>query len=267
MPLFIKHNFSPFFSFCKKHKRGSLLFILPLLSISVFIINPSFATVNSANEPVITITAKNEPLKLVLEKITKTTGYKIEVTEGWDSKPVTVDIKSMTLDDSLNKIIRALGSPNNAKIDYDNKKIIRINFFETSKNINLTQNNNFSQLQTKQKETVLNIDNLPVIEDMKIDQPSAPKLGPSDIEALPPDKPGEKWVKVRSINEFESTQIQMDTQTREGILPEKPDEKGITVRPINDFESTKIQIDTFELEKSQKKVNYTDDMINKSEKP
>jgi hypothetical protein len=132
MPLFLTDNFSRFFSYCKKHKRGSLLFILSLLSISVFIINPSFAVVNSVKEPVVTITAKNEPLKKVLEKISKATGYKIEVTEGWENRLITADFINSPLDTSLKKIIKALGGPSNSIVTYENAKNIKINIFDSS---------------------------------------------------------------------------------------------------------------------------------------
>lgn len=132
MPLFLTDNFSRFFSLCKKTKRVSLLFILPLLSISVLIINPSFAAVNSAKEPVVTITAKNEPLKMVLNKISKTTGYKIEVTNGWENKFISVDVTGMSLDKSLKRIIKALGNPSNSIVTYENSKTIKIIFLESS---------------------------------------------------------------------------------------------------------------------------------------
>jgi hypothetical protein len=132
MPLFLTDNFSRFFSYCKKHKRGSLLFILSLLSISVFIINPSFAVVNSEKEPVVTITTKNEPLKKVLEKISKATGYKIEVTEGWENRLISADFINAPLDTSLKKIIKALGGPSNSIVTYEKSRNIKIIIFESS---------------------------------------------------------------------------------------------------------------------------------------
>lgn len=132
MPLFLTDNFLRFLSFCKKHKRGGLLCILSLLSISIFIINPTFAAVNSAKEPVVTVTAKNESLKKVLEKISKATGYKVEVTEGWENRLISADFINAPLDTSLKKIIKALGGPSNSIVTYENTKNIKINIFESS---------------------------------------------------------------------------------------------------------------------------------------
>jgi hypothetical protein len=133
MSLLFTDNFLSFFSFSKKHKRSGLFFILPLLSICIFIINPSFAAVNSANDPVVIIAAKNEPLKKVLDKISKSTGYKIEVTEGWGNRLVTTDFINASLDISLKKLLKALGGPSNSIITYENTKKIKINIFESSR--------------------------------------------------------------------------------------------------------------------------------------
>ncbi len=158
MPLFFTDNFSKF----KKHKRGGLLFILPLLSISFFIINPSFAAVNSSKEPVVTVTAKNEPLKMVLNKISKATGYNIEITEGWKSKPITVDIQGMTLDDSLKKIIWGLVKPDTPIERLNDKKKIIIQIYQTSNEIlSVKINEDNTQFQAKKIESMLAMDNVP----------------------------------------------------------------------------------------------------------
>jgi hypothetical protein len=249
MPLFLTDNFSRFFPFCKKHKRGSLIFILPLLSISVFIINPCFAAVNSEKEPVVTIAIKNEPLRVVLDKISTITGYKIEVTEGWDSKPITVDIQGMTLDESLKKIIRVLGSPNNAKIDYKSKRVIRINFFDTPKDILITQtNNNFSQLQAKQAEAVLNIENFPPIEDTKITKDTASKIDPLDIEVLPPNKPGEKGITQREILKMRGEKKELNPLDMEILPPKNPGEKGVTQRELQAVHGDRGKVSTTNIE-------------------
>lgn len=244
MSLFFTDNFSKF----KKHKRYSLLFILPLLSISVSIINPSFAAVNSAKEPVISLTAKNEPLKLVLEKISKATGYKIEVSEGWENKPVTVDIQTMTLDDSLNKIIRALGSPNNAKINYDNKKVIRINFFDTSKAFQFdSEKKNFNQHQIKQSEAVINIENLPPMGDNKIPKDTATKIDPLDIEVIPPEKLGEKGITVRELKSMGGNKKEINPLDIEVIPPKKLGEKGVTVRELKEINTKQTLVKPSEI--------------------
>jgi hypothetical protein len=246
MPLFFTDNFSKF----KKHKRASLLFILPLLSIFVFLISPCFAAVNSTKEPVVTIAAKSEPLKMVLKKISNATGYKIEVTEGWENRPVTVDIHGLTLDDSLNKIIRALGNPNNAKINYDNKKVIRINFFDTSKEVSLAQNNNaYNQLQVKQAEAVLNMENMPPIGNEKIAKDSSSsKIDPLDIEILPPSKPGGKGITQRELLKMQGEKKEINPLDIEVLPPSKPGEKGITQREIQGTQEYREKIDPLDIE-------------------
>jgi hypothetical protein len=234
----------------RKHKQYMLFFILFLLPFCIFIAFPCFAGVDNSKDPLISLSSKNESLKIVLDKISNITGYKIEITEGWGNKPVTLDIQAMTLDDSLKKIIRALGSPNNVKIDYDNKKVIRINFFDTSKDISLTQNNNdFNQLQAKQAEAVINIENLPPSGDNKKLKDTASKIDPLDIEVLPPNKPGEKGKTKRELLKIQGEKKELNPHDIDILPPKNPGEKGISQRELESSQKGKSkQIDLLELE-------------------
>jgi hypothetical protein len=137
------------------------------------------------------------------------------------------------LDDSLNKIIRALGNPNNAKINYDDKKVIRINFFDTSKEILLAQKNNtFPQLQAKHSEAVINIENLPPIGDNKITKDTESKIDPLDIEIFPPNKPGEKGITQRELQKTQGVKKEINPLDIEVLPPNKPGKKGMTQQEL-----------------------------------
>ncbi len=126
----ITDNYFYSFNF-KKFGVYWLFALISFLFLFNFLSYPCYAAVTNYAEPVVSVASNNEPLRKVLDKISKSTGYKIEITEGWELKPITVDILDMSLDKSLRKIIRALGSPSNSIINYINEKRIKINIFDT----------------------------------------------------------------------------------------------------------------------------------------
>jgi hypothetical protein len=60
----------------------------------------------------ITLDVKNEPLRSVLGKISKTTRWKIKAPEKWMDKPVTQTLNKVTLEEALRSVLRNAGIEN-----------------------------------------------------------------------------------------------------------------------------------------------------------
>jgi hypothetical protein len=235
MPLFLTDNFSRFFSFCKKHKRSSLLFVLPLLSISVLIINPSFAAVNSVKEPVVSISVKNEPLKKVLEKISKSTGYKIEVTEGWENKLISADFINTPLDTSLKKIIKALGGPSNSIVTYENAKNIKINIFDSS----ARSFSNITEVYLENDDNkVMGLDiTFAQLEDLHAKQQKEIEASKQDMDEIvipaEGDQPAVTRGQLKALHEKQKQEIDKNKQDMDEIvIPAEGDQPAITRRQL-----------------------------------
>ncbi len=79
--------------------------------------------------PFFSITADNEPLGQVLAKISKSTGYKIELTKGWENKPVSVSLKKILLEKGLRDIMRIADESSYALVVNDKMKKVEIRIF------------------------------------------------------------------------------------------------------------------------------------------
>ena len=187
-------------------------------------------------------------MKKVLDKITRATGYKIKITDGWENKLVTVDIQGMTLDDSLRKILRALGNPNNSTVDYSDKKVINIIIFNTAKGTHITKRKEGSQPQNKQYEAMINMDAKSHLQEQESTGNPKAKIDPLDMEVLPPKNPGQRGITIRELK-GESNQKQLDPLDvdMEILPPEKPGERGITLRELK-RESNQKQLDPLDVE-------------------
>lgn len=110
--------------------------ILYVFLCGVFLINilpiPFFGVGTGYTEPIFSITSDNEPLNEVLAEISKSTGYKIEITKGWEDKPLSVNLKKITLEKGLTEIMRIAGEPNYALIINDSMKKVEIRIFDGS---------------------------------------------------------------------------------------------------------------------------------------
>ncbi len=76
--------------------------------------------------------ANREPLLDVLKKVSKATGYKFEISRGWENRPVTTDFKNASLHEGIQRIIRSMGSPSHAVVMDDRGRKIEIKFFDAS---------------------------------------------------------------------------------------------------------------------------------------
>ena len=70
------------------------------------------------------VSASNERLDAVLDKISKASGYTITVNEGWRNKVITVRLENVTVEEGLKALIDALGRPSHLLLyDQTQKKI------------------------------------------------------------------------------------------------------------------------------------------------
>jgi len=89
--------------------------LTPLISVG--------AEKGSRNAP-FSLSASNERLDSVLEKISKASGYTITVNEGWRNKVITVRLENVTVEEGLKTLIDALGRPSHVLLyDQTQKKI------------------------------------------------------------------------------------------------------------------------------------------------
>ena len=79
----------------------------------------------SANST-ITLDVKNEPLRSVLGKISKTTQWKIKAPDKWMNKPVTQTLSKVTLEEGLRSVLRNAGVENLMMMYDENIKVVTL---------------------------------------------------------------------------------------------------------------------------------------------
>jgi hypothetical protein len=100
-----------------------LLFCLFCFVGSV-VIHPAMAQ-DATADPLISLTAKNEPLGDVLETITRDTGYRFNLDRQWKDHPVSATIANLPLEKGLNRLLRSL----NHSIIWESDKTVTIMVF------------------------------------------------------------------------------------------------------------------------------------------
>jgi hypothetical protein len=87
---------------------------------SILGIHPALAA-----DPLITLTAQNEPLGNVLETITRDTGYRFNLNRKWKDHPVSANIGNLPLEQGLKRLLRSL----NHSIVWESDKVVTIMVF------------------------------------------------------------------------------------------------------------------------------------------
>jgi hypothetical protein len=77
-------------------------------------------------DPAITLDVQNEPLRSVLGKISKTTGWKIKTPDKWMDKPVTQTLNKVTLEEGLRSVLRNAGIENLMLMYDENIKVVTL---------------------------------------------------------------------------------------------------------------------------------------------
>ena len=79
----------------------------------------------SANST-ISLDVKNEPLRSVLEKISKTTRWKIKAPDKWMDKPVTQTLSNVTLEEGLRSVLTSAGIEDLLLMYDENIKVVTL---------------------------------------------------------------------------------------------------------------------------------------------
>ncbi len=108
------------------HLNQRLIFrpVMFFVIIATFWFGMSLAVAGQpqSTEPLISITAVNEPLGQVLDKIGAEIKYTFELDELWQDHPVTIAVDGVPLNEGLKRILVSL----NHAIIYENDTTIRI---------------------------------------------------------------------------------------------------------------------------------------------
>jgi hypothetical protein len=76
--------------------------------------------------PAITLDARNEPLRSVLGKISKTTRWKINAPDKWMDKPVSQTLNKATLEEGLRSVLKSAGVENLLLMYDENIKVVTL---------------------------------------------------------------------------------------------------------------------------------------------
>ena len=89
---------------------GGLIFLLILVGgiISTDLAITSFGSQQEGELPVISLSAKEEPLRKVLDKISRASGYEITLNGESGDLPVSVMFENTTLGEALKRVLRGL---------------------------------------------------------------------------------------------------------------------------------------------------------------
>lgn len=74
----------------------------------------------------ITLDVKNEPLRSVLEKMSKTTRWKIQAPDKWMDKPVTQTLNKATLEEGLRSVLTSAGIEDLLLMYDENIKVVTL---------------------------------------------------------------------------------------------------------------------------------------------
>ncbi len=87
-------------------------------------IHPAMAQ-DATADPMISLTAQNEPLGDVLETISRDTGYRFNLNGKWKAHPVSATINDLPLEKGLKRLLRSL----NHSIVWESDKLVTITVF------------------------------------------------------------------------------------------------------------------------------------------
>jgi hypothetical protein len=76
--------------------------------------------------PAITLDVKNEPLRSVLGKISKTTRWQIKAPDKWMDKPVTQTLNKVTLEEGLRSVLKSAGVENLLLMYDENIRVVTL---------------------------------------------------------------------------------------------------------------------------------------------
>ena len=112
--------------------KSYFLFVSCVAAMINIIIMTCFAISAAYAGPVFSVTSDNELLSDVLAKVSKSAGYKIEITKGYKNKSLSVSLKKVAIEKGLREIMRVVEEPNYALVVNDRVKKVEIIIFDTA---------------------------------------------------------------------------------------------------------------------------------------
>ena len=112
--------------------KSYFLFVSCVAAMINIIILTCFAISAAYAGPVFSVTSDNELLSDVLAKVSKSAGYKIEITKGYKNKSLSVSLKKVAIEKKLREIMRVVEEPNYALVVNDRVKKVEIIIFDTA---------------------------------------------------------------------------------------------------------------------------------------
>lgn len=112
--------------------KSYFLFVSCVAAMINIIIMTCFAISAAYAGPVFSVTSNNELLSDVLAKVSKSAGYKIEITKGFKNKSLSVSLKKVAIEKGLREIMRVVEEPNYALVVNDRVKKVEIIIFDTA---------------------------------------------------------------------------------------------------------------------------------------
>jgi len=112
--------------------KSYFLFVSCVAAMINIIILTCFAISAAYAGPVFSVTSDNELLSDVLAKVSKSAGYKIEITKGYKNKSLSVSLKKVAIEKGLREIMRVVEEPNYALVVNDRVKKVEIIIFDTA---------------------------------------------------------------------------------------------------------------------------------------
>jgi hypothetical protein len=106
---------------------------------------PGWGADKAVAQATLTLDIKNEPLRSVLGKITKTTKWKIKVPDKWLDKPVTQTLNKVTLEEGLRTVLNNAGIENLLLLYDEERKVVTL--FDTESAQKQSANRSSTQAQ------------------------------------------------------------------------------------------------------------------------
>lgn len=169
---------------------------------SILTICPALA-LDATADPLITLTAQNEPLGNVLETIARDTGYRFNLNRKWKDHPVSATIGNLPLEQGLKRLLRSL----NYSIVWESDRVVTIMVFGKADPSRPSSDISFaSPPQTYQEET----------------EPAAETESPSADEPEPADAGVEAADTEVAAEDQANREAAADASTPETGNPDEP---------------------------------------------
>jgi hypothetical protein len=107
-----------------------IVFVFVVLFVELFSANlPTdycWGSDKESADPAITLDVKNEPLRTVLGKISKTTRWQIKAPDKWMDKPVSQRLNKATLEEGLRAVLKSAGVEDLLLLYDENIKVVTL---------------------------------------------------------------------------------------------------------------------------------------------